>query len=268
LKFRRICQARIERPSAIRTGWFLLGVIVTLLAFAAVRRVFPTGQNNSAAAAKSPKSAPAPHSDADLVRLLLAENLAHRRFSFPEVVAAASGKRVIPLDETNPAHRRVAVAIDSAMRETVAALNRPDSPVRSLRRINEASRFFEDGLRKRLDAAPGLACAVPRTRAGSAQRSGYPDLRIVDSATGAVFYLDPKLVERSAWKSTLRTFYFAPKSHTLKITDDAVHLLLGIEHDGQDRRWTFGPWKLVDLSTLEVRLKAEFHASNADLYKQ
>jgi len=138
--------------------------------------------------------------------------------------------------------------------------------VRALRRINEASRFFEDGLRERLNATPGLSCGVPRTRAGTAQRSGYPDLRIVDSATGAVFYLDPKLVDRNAWKSTLRTFYFAPKSKTLKITDDAVHLLLGIEHDGQSGQWTFGPWKLVDLSTLDVRLKAEFQASNADLY--
>jgi hypothetical protein len=113
----------------------------------------------------------------------------------------------------------------------------------------------------------GLCCDIPPTRDGASQRSGYPDLRITDEPTGTVFYLDPKLVERTAWKSTLRTFYFAPKSSTLKITDDAVHLLLGIEHDGRDGQWTFGPWKIVDLSTLRVRLKAEFQASNKDLYR-
>jgi hypothetical protein len=55
---------------------------------------------------------------------------------------------------------------------------------------------------------------------------------------------------------------------TLKITDDAVHLLAGIEHDGKDGQWTFTAWRLVDLSKLRVRLKAEFQASNADLYQK
>jgi hypothetical protein len=55
---------------------------------------------------------------------------------------------------------------------------------------------------------------------------------------------------------------------TLKITDDAVHLLAGIEHDGKDGQWTFTGWRLVDLSKLRVRLKAEFQASNADLYQK
>ncbi|MGL5018193.1 MAG: hypothetical protein ACRDBP_08680, partial [Luteolibacter sp.] len=64
-----------------------------------------------------------------------------------------------------------------------------------------------------------------------------------------------------------RTFYFEPKNETLKITDDAVHLLVGIEHDGKDQQWTFTGWRLVDLSTLRVRLKAEFQASNAELYR-
>ena len=141
-----------------------------------------------------------------------------------------------------------------------------NSPVKELRRINEASRFFEDGLLARLNAMEGFRCEVPPTRNGVHQRSGYPDLRITDAASGTVFYLDPKLVERGSWSSTLRTFYFEPKDETLKINDDAVHLLAGIEHDGHEGQWTFSGWKLVDLSTLKVRLKAEFQASNADLY--
>ncbi len=193
------------------------------------------------------------------------ENLSQRTFSFATVVQASSGKSVLPLDDS-PAHRRVTAALEIALAATTAELNRPDSPVRQLRRINEASRFFEDGIRRHLDADPALSCAIPPTRAGSHQRSGYPDLRIIDRATNLVFYVDPKLVARGSTASTLRTFYFEPKTETLKITDDAVHLLVGIEHDANPHQWQFTGWKIVDLSTLRVRLKAEFQASNADLY--
>ena len=111
-----------------------------------------------------------------------------------------------------------------------------------------------------------LPSALDKVDRGEAQRSGYPDLKITHVASGSVFYLDPKLVEQGSWASTLRTFYFEPKDETLKINDDAVHLLCGIEHDGHDGQWRFIAWKLVDLSRLQVRLKAEFQASNADVY--
>ncbi len=205
--------------------------------------------------------------DAALVKSLLRENLNTRSFDFATVAEACSGKRVLPLDDS-PTHRRILAAIENALAETLRELNAPDSPVKKLRRINEASRFFEQGLQTRLHAIPGLDCETPPTRAGGRQRSGYPDLRLTDRETGAVFYLDPKLVEQNSVHSTLRTFYFEPKDGTLKITDDAVHLLIGIEHDGKDGEWTFGRWHLVDLSKLKVRLKAEFQASNADLYRK
>jgi len=205
--------------------------------------------------------------DTALVKSLLAENLSQRRFDFAVIAQACSGKRVLPLTDA-PEHQRVVAAIESALAATIRELNAPESPVREMRRINEASRFFEDGLMARLDAMPGLTCDLPPTRAGRIQRSGYPDLRLTDDESGAVFYLDPKLVEQGSVASTLRSFYFTPRDETLKITDDAVHLLIGIEHDGRVGEWTFGGWRLVDLSKLKVRLKAEFQASNADLYEK
>lgn len=208
-----------------------------------------------------------PQDDAALVKSLLDEKLLERTFDFPTVAQACSGKRVLPLTQ-DQADLRVAAAIKQALQETMMQLNKQDSPVRNLRRINEASRFFEDGLLARLNSMPGLRCEVPPTRAGAHQRSGYPDLRITDVASGNVFYLDPKLLEQGSTASTLRTFYFEPKNETLKITEDAVHLLAGIEHDGREGQWTFTGWRLVDLSTLRVRLKAEFQASNADLYQK
>lgn len=204
-------------------------------------------------------------SDATLVQNLLGENLDHRTFSFATVAEACSGKKVVPL-AAKESHTRVRAAIESALSRAIEKLNAPDSPVHALRRINEASRFFEDALHESLNAEPDLSCDVPPNRRGEAQRSGYPDLRIVHEPSGEVFYLDPKLVEDGSWNSTLRTFYFEPKDETLKITDDAVHLLAGISHDGKDGEWTFTGFKLIDLSTLKVRLKAEFQASNKDLY--
>ncbi len=249
----------------MKTRWPLL-TIPAFLAGAAVAWFIasgdkPAGRPEKPAATREPGR----HGDAELVRSLLGENLSVRTFDFATIAGACSGRRVIPLDESE-AHLRVTRAIHAALGECVRELNRGDSPVRKLRRINEASRFFEDGLMERLDNTPGLECGVPPTRAGVLQRSGYPDLRIVDKASGTVFYLDPKLVEQGSGRSTFRTFYFEPKNETLKITDDAVHLLLGIEHDGRAQQWTFNGWRLVDLSTLRVKLKAEFQASNADLY--
>jgi len=208
-----------------------------------------------------------PRHDAALVHSLLNENLSERTFDFATIAEACSGKRVLPLDNS-PAHQRVTTAIGLALSETIAALNQPDSPVRKLRRINEASRFFEDGLLARIDAMPGLDCEIPPTRSGEHQRSGYPDLRITDQASGTVFYLDPKLIEHGSAESTFRSFYFEPKNKTLKINDDAVHLLVGIEHDGKTNEWTFSGWRIVDLSALRIRLKAEFQASNAELYEK
>ncbi len=205
--------------------------------------------------------------DAALVISLLGENLSNRTFAFATVAEACSGKKVLPLTD-NPAHIRVTSAIGKALAITLAELNKPDSPVRELRRINEASRFFEDGIHKHLNEIPGISCEVPPNREGEHQRSGYPDLRIVDQESKLVFYLDPKLVEQGSADSTFRTFYFEPKNETLKINEDAVHLLVGIEHDGKEREWTFTGWRLVDLYPLRVKLKAEFQASNAELYQK
>jgi hypothetical protein len=205
--------------------------------------------------------------DTALVLSLLGENLGKRTFSFATVVTACSGKKVMPLTN-EPAHQRVTGAIAKALALTITELNQPDSPAHQIPRINEVSKFFEDGIHKHLNEIDGFKCDVPATRAGEHQHVGYPDLRVLDEESKQVFYLDPKLVEKGSLDSTFRTFYFEPKNETLKITEDAVHLLVGIEHDGKDGEWTFSGWRLVDLSKLKVRLKAEFQASNADVYQK
>jgi len=203
--------------------------------------------------------------DAELIHLLLEQDLGDRRFAFADVVEASTGHVVRRFSE-NPPERTIRAAVEEAAAQSVHLLNGEDSPVRGLRRINEASRFFEDALRNLIDAHAELTCAVPTTADGREQRTGYPDLRIEHPGSGTVAYLDPKLFEEGSRGSSLRTFYYEPRIRSSKIREDACHLLLGFPHDGNDGAWTFGPPVLVDLSSLQVRLKAEFQASNRDLY--
>ena len=207
--------------------------------------------------------------DADiaLVRSILNEDLSRRHFDFATVSEAVSGKKMIPLSEMKSGERVIG-AISGALSKVLVEMNSESSPLRGLRRINEGSRFFEDALQAKLNETDGLKCDFPKTWDGKEQRSGYPDLKITDVATNEIYYLDPKLMEQGSAESTLRTFYFEPKKGTLKITEDAAHLLVGIEHDGADGEWHFTGWRLVDLSGLKVRLKAEFQASNKDLYEE
>src|SRR6267143_1717418 len=90
-------------------------------------------------------------------------------------------------------------------------------------------RRFWRSIRK-MKSIPGLSCDFPKTAEGKTQRSGYPDLRIVDLASKRVFYLDPKLYAAGSRDSLFRTFYFEPKIATNKVRDDAVHFVVGFEH--------------------------------------
>lgn len=222
---------------------------------------------NSSSQIPLPPMPAAADPDAALVLSLLGQNLSNRTFSFTTVAEACSGKKVLPLTD-DPAHKRVTAAIGKALQATLAELNQEDSPVRKLQHIDAASKIFEEGLQKHLSEIPGVKCDLPPKGQDEHQPTGYPDLRIVDEESKIVFYLDPELIEHGSADSALGTFSFEPKNETLKITDDAVHLLVGIEHEGKEGAWTFTGWRLVDLSKLRVRLKAEFQASNADVYQK
>jgi hypothetical protein len=204
-----------------------------------------------------------------LILWLLDEDRDLNGIPFADIIKATSGKRIIPFDRTNATDRALLGKIGGAMDRVLARMNATNSPAQKERRINEVSRHFEAAMREELNAVPGFACEWPSTAAGVAQRSGYPDLRLVDRTSGRVLYLDPKLFEAKSRGSSLRTFYFTPRKETNKVLDDAHHLIVGIAHDGggQGERG-FVRWELVDLAQFRVRLKAEFQASNRDLYQE
>ena len=203
-----------------------------------------------------------------LIPWLLDEDRQLRGIPFSEVIVDVTGKKVLTFDPKNEVDQRVVKGIGAACDETMKRLNAPDSPIQKIARINELSSHFEDTLRELLNSTPGLNCDFPRTAEDKVQRSGYPDLRIVDLDSKRLFYLDPKLYAVGSRDSSFRTFYFEPKAATNKVRDDAVHLVAGFEHEPRkDGRWNFTRWDLVDLSQFKVKLKAEFQGSNRDIYR-
>ena len=209
-----------------------------------------------------------------LIPWLLDEDQELRGVPFSEVILDATGKRVLPFDANNTVDQRVVKAISAACNETVNRLNAPGSAIQKVDRINEVSSHFEDMLRELLNAASGLCCDFPLTAEGKVQRSGYPDLRIVDLESKRVFYLDPKLYAVGSRDSSFRAFYFEPRKSTNKVRDDAVHFVVGFEHlpreagsGSPNAIWKFTRWDLVDLSRFTVELKAEFQGSNRDMYR-
>ncbi len=203
-----------------------------------------------------------------LIPWLLQEDQELRALPLDEVIFAATGKHVRAVDPKNETDQRVLKQLSAGLDEVVRRMNAPDSAIQNIARINEVSSHFEDAVREVMNAAPGFSCDFPRTAADKVQRSGYPDLRLIDTATQRVYYLDPKLYAAGSRESSFRTFYFEPKIATNKVREDAVHLILGFEHEPRNAgHWNFTRWDIVDLAHFKVKLKAEFQGSNRDMYR-
>ena len=203
-----------------------------------------------------------------LIPWLLQEDHELREIPFSQVILDVTGKRVLAIDPKNETDQRIIRQISNVLDEVMKRMNAPNSAIQEIPRINEVSSHFEDLLRELLNATPGLRCDFPHTAEDRVQRSGYPDLRLVDLETKRIFYLDPKLYAAGSRESSFRTFYFEPKVATNKVRDDAVHLIVGFQHEPKSEgRWKFTRWDLVDLAHFKVKLKAEFQGSNHDLYR-
>jgi len=204
-----------------------------------------------------------------LIPWLLQEDAQLRGIPFSEVIFDATGKRVRAFNPKDETDLRVVRQISTVCDEVMSQVNAPASTIQGISRINEVSSHFEDLIREVLNKTPGLNCDFPKTSQGRLQRSGYPDLELIDQESHRVYYLDPKLYATGSRDSSFRTFYFEPKIATNKVRKDAVHFIIGFEHEkpAADRQWKFTRWDLVDLSHFQVKLKAEFQGSNRDMYR-
>ena len=204
-----------------------------------------------------------------LIPWLLQEDAQLRGIPFSEVIFDVTGKRVLAFNPKNETDLRVVKQISVVLDEVMSQLNSPTSVIQGTPRINEVSSHFEDLMRELLNKTYGLTCDFPKTSEGRLQRSGYPDLELIDQESHRVYYLDPKPYAIGSRDSSFRTFYFEPRMATNKVREDAVHFIVGFEHEkpAADRRWKFTRWDLIDLSHFQVKLKAEFQGSNRDMYR-
>lgn len=184
---------------------------------------------------------------------------------FSAVVQATTGHQVRPVDAELEAAN--IATITRVVERSVQQINQGGHAFQKASRINEASGPIEEEILREFGSETAWEASFAPTADGKTQRSGYPDLRL-RAPDGRIYYLDPKLIQEANRDSTFRTFYYEPKKTTGKINDDAAHLLIGFTHNdqpGEARRII--SWELIDLATLPIRLKAEFQASNRDIYR-
>ena len=185
-----------------------------------------------------------------------------RNVPFKAAIRAICGHAVLDFEDTNVLHRefaaKIATAAEIACREAFRVGIFTARP-------NEAGNEIEPFVKTALIQG-GLPAHTPRTSAGKAKATGYPDIEITNSIPA---YLECKTYNIKNVETTMRAFYFSP-SRQFKVTRDALHLLLAFELAKQERagRMAFVPihWKLLTLHELLVDLKHEFNQHNRNMY--
>lgn len=182
------------------------------------------------------------------------EGRAYREESFAEIVKAASGHQMIPLDPEYTLDATILNELEAVVNELIKTFNADGAPVKD--------KTLEGKLVELLDRCPGFKCDYARNEKGNIQRTGYPDLRWIHTESGRVIYLDPRIVKAGGHSSSLQSFSYTPSPSGKVHDDDANHLLISLEHDD----WTFSNWYIVDLYRLKVRLRIGFEANNNEVY--
>ena len=150
-----------------------------------------------------------------LIPWLLQEDAQVRGIPFSEVIFDVTDKRVLAFNPKNETDLRVVKQISVVLDGVISQLNSPASVIQGIPRI-EVSSHFEDLMRELLNKTPGLTCDFPKTSEGRLQRSGYPDLKLIDQESHRVYCLDPKLYAVGSRDSSFRTFISSQRSRPTK----------------------------------------------------
>src|SRR6266581_1786059 len=153
--------------------------------------------------------------------------------------------------------------------EVILQLNSPASVIQGIPRINEVSSHFEDLMRELLNKTPRAHLRFSENKRRSSPTFGLPRLEVDRSRIASRLLPRSETLRSREPRQLVSHFYFEPKIATNKVREDAVHFIVGFEHEkpAADRHWKFTRWDLVDLSHFQVKLKAEFEGSNRDMYR-
>ncbi|MGA7077048.1 MAG: hypothetical protein WBZ42_11005, partial [Halobacteriota archaeon] len=175
------------------------------------------------------------------------------KVSFRDVLELTSPYKLQPIDPNQQDDKELIETITKSCRDFLALCNKIKRRFQGAR-INEVSKAIENELVEEIRKT-GLSTKI-------LSEQGYPDIELADKHN-RVTYLEVKISSKKK-KTGFRAFYYSTGK---KITSDARHLLLGLLiAEESDKYWKIEGWTLTDLSKLDVHFKAEFNASNIDMY--
>jgi len=151
-----------------------------------------------------------------LIPWLLQEDAQLRGIPFSEVIFDATGKRVRAFNPKDETDLRVVRQISTVCDEVMSQVNAPASTIQGISRINEVSSHFEDLIREVLNKTPGLNCDFPKTSQGYLQRSGYPDLELIDQKSHAFIISIQNFTRQAPGTVRFALFISNPRSRPTK----------------------------------------------------
>lgn len=191
----------------------------------------------------------------DAIRILVEATGDLQGVSFKDVVEVTSNHKLYPISFEQQEDKELIESLTTSCKHFLALCNKTKRRFFG-NRINEVSKAIENELVEEIRKT-GLKTNILGA-------TGYPDIELKDNY-GRVTYLEIKISSKTE-ASSLRTFYYTSGK---KIKSDARHLLLGLHiTEEKDKYWKIEGWTLTDLSKLAVYLKAEFNASNIDIYTE
>ena len=117
--------------------------------------------------------------------------------------------------------------------------------------------------------APGMSCpAASGDAAATTQTAGsFPDVRVLDAASGKSYYLGVALYPTGGREAAVQALRFDPVDAAARFTDDGSCLLVAVEDNGKTGKdIAFLNWELIDLTKLPVRVVTTFTATQQDAH--
>ena len=172
--------------------------------------------------------------------------------SLADVVLAATGKTVLPIDPANPADAAIIAKIGNVMDRVVPGMNKPESPAHVVSRMDEVTAFFEDALRAFLGTVPSFSCPAPSDEALPPRRippvGSRPCACSTSPAGNPVTWASPCIATGSR-DAAVRALHLIPADAAARVTEDGICLLVAIETNGKTGKdIAFLNWELLDLS--------------------
>ena len=190
----------------------------------------------------------------DNLKKFITDSKEYKVINFKDVVKSTSGKDVIQLNMNDINNKKLLDSICLCARNYIINSKQENTTINGKIRINEIGnlmeRIFVDELIKNGIQARLLG------------KTGYPDIEI--NFNGIVYLECKASAKENCWTSPFRSFYYTEGK---KITENAIHLLIGWKLEKIDSNYKVIGFKIVDLYNLNLYLRCEFNADNPGVYK-